>query len=315
MSLGIDVVVEDADDVRMTELGGGAALAQEALTERRVVRRAQDLDRDVVAEQDAAGTIDGAHAPAGEQLENLVAAVEHLAWREHANGISYDFSCGLSTPGNVVDGIRRLMIRPVAALLVSLACLSPMTTDAQTAGPATARAPADAAITYTLRFPDAAAALRGRRGDLSDGRAEAHRADDGGVDAGVVPRPRVRPSRRGRSRSIEPAGGAAPVKTRKNRWAIETGGAPRVTVRYRVYGREMSVRTNWIESRYALLQGAATYLTLVGGLAAARITSRSTCRRAGRARCRDSPRCRDARTRSRPVISTRSSTARSSPAI
>jgi predicted metalloprotease with PDZ domain len=65
---------------------------------------------------------------------------------------------------------------------------------------------------------------------------------------------------------LEPAGVAAPVKTRKNRWAIETGGAARVTVRYRVYGREMSVRTNWIESRFALLQGAATYLTLVDGL-------------------------------------------------
>ena len=65
---------------------------------------------------------------------------------------------------------------------------------------------------------------------------------------------------------VAPAGGAAPVKTRKNRWAFDTGGAARVTVRYRVYGREMSVRTNWVESRFALLQGAATYLTLVGGL-------------------------------------------------
>ena len=36
-------------------------------------------------------------------------------------------------------------------------------------------------------------------------------------------------------------------------------------MRYRVYGREMTVRTNWIESRFALLQGPATYLTLVGG--------------------------------------------------
>ncbi len=52
------------------------------------------------------------------------------------------------------------------------------------------------------------------------------------------------------------------TKTSKNHWRIATGGAPTVTVSYRVYGREMSVRTNWIESRFALLNGAATYLTL-----------------------------------------------------
>jgi predicted metalloprotease with PDZ domain len=59
-------------------------------------------------------------------------------------------------------------------------------------------------------------------------------------------------------------GGAAlsVTKTAKNHWRIATGGAPAVTVTYRVYGREMSVRTNWIESRFALLNGAATYLTL-----------------------------------------------------
>ena len=34
-------------------------------------------------------------------------------------------------------------------------------------------------------------------------------------------------------------------KPEKNHWRIATGGAPTVTVRYRVYSREMSVRTNW----------------------------------------------------------------------
>ena len=33
-------------------------------------------------------------------------------------------------------------------------------------------------------------------------------------------------------------------------------------MRYRVYGREMSVRTNFIESEFALLNGAPTFLTL-----------------------------------------------------
>jgi predicted metalloprotease with PDZ domain len=54
-------------------------------------------------------------------------------------------------------------------------------------------------------------------------------------------------------------------KTRKNRWAIPTGGAPTVTVTYRVYGREMTVRNNWIESSFAMLNGAPTFLTLADG--------------------------------------------------
>ena len=115
-------------------------------------------------------------------------------------------------------------------------------------------------------LPRCRAALRRRRGVLSDRRPEAHRADDGRSGRrGPTSFANTRDTSRD-SRSSRPAGGAAPVKTRKNRWAIDTGGAARVTVRYRVYGREMSVRTNWVESRFALLQGAATYLTLVGGL-------------------------------------------------
>ena len=54
----------------------------------------------------------------------------------------------------------------------------------------------------------------------------------------------------------------AVTKTAKNRWAIATGGADTVLVTYRVYGREMSVRTNWIESDFALINGAPTFLTL-----------------------------------------------------
>ena len=52
-------------------------------------------------------------------------------------------------------------------------------------------------------------------------------------------------------------------KSRKNRWRVTTGGAPSVTVRYRVYSREMTVRNNWVESGFAMLNGAPTFLTLV----------------------------------------------------
>ncbi|MGE0816720.1 MAG: M61 family metallopeptidase [Vicinamibacterales bacterium] len=57
------------------------------------------------------------------------------------------------------------------------------------------------------------------------------------------------------------------MKPAKNRWRVTTGGAPAVTVRYRVYGREMTVRTNWIESGFAMLNGAPTFLTLPDALA------------------------------------------------
>ena len=54
-------------------------------------------------------------------------------------------------------------------------------------------------------------------------------------------------------------------KSDKNRWRIATGGVPSVTVRYRVYAREMSVRTNWVETDFAMLNGAPTFMTLADG--------------------------------------------------
>ncbi|HYG61105.1 MAG TPA: PDZ domain-containing protein [Thermoanaerobaculia bacterium] len=51
-------------------------------------------------------------------------------------------------------------------------------------------------------------------------------------------------------------------KTSKNHWRVETRGLSRIAVRYRVYSREMSVRTNFVDAGFALLNGAATFLTL-----------------------------------------------------
>ena len=53
------------------------------------------------------------------------------------------------------------------------------------------------------------------------------------------------------------------VKSLKNRWRITTGGAATVTLRYRVYAREMTVRNNWVESAFAMINGAPTFITLV----------------------------------------------------
>ncbi len=63
--------------------------------------------------------------------------------------------------------------------------------------------------------------------------------------------------------TAEAAGKALTVsKIAKNSWRVETGGAGEITVRYRVYGREMTVRTNFIEADFAVLNGAATFLTI-----------------------------------------------------
>jgi predicted metalloprotease with PDZ domain len=51
-------------------------------------------------------------------------------------------------------------------------------------------------------------------------------------------------------------------KSTKNRWKVATEGESKLFVQYRVYSREMSVRTNWVERDFALLNGAPTFLTL-----------------------------------------------------
>jgi predicted metalloprotease with PDZ domain len=76
------------------------------------------------------------------------------------------------------------------------------------------------------------------------------------------------------SRNVEavsaagPDGRTMPVeKTDKNRWRVATGGARTATVKYRLYAREMSVRTNWVEADFAMINGAPTFMTLADGAA------------------------------------------------
>lgn len=69
---------------------------------------------------------------------------------------------------------------------------------------------------------------------------------------------RVTASTAGRALAVE--------KSEKNRWRVTTGGAATVTVAYGVYAHEMSVRTNWVEERYALINGAPTFMTLADGV-------------------------------------------------
>ena len=65
------------------------------------------------------------------------------------------------------------------------------------------------------------------------------------------------------ARNIEPISASGRFwKTSKNRWRIETDGAAEVVFTYRVYCREMSVRTNWVEDSFALINGAPTFVTM-----------------------------------------------------
>ncbi len=70
-------------------------------------------------------------------------------------------------------------------------------------------------------------------------------------------------------RAFDSAGRELPiVKSRKNRWSVKTGGvktggAESIKLTYRVYCHEMSVRTNWVERDFAILNGAPTFITLL----------------------------------------------------
>ena len=122
--------------------------------------------------------------------------------------------------------------------------------------------PRPSRIRYTLSFPAPQTHYVEVEAAVPTGGRPADRARDGGVDAWLVPRARVLAARRGRRRPSAAGQARAVEKTAKNRWRVQTGGAPSVTVRYRVYGREMSVRTNFIDADFALINGAATFLTL-----------------------------------------------------
>ncbi len=63
------------------------------------------------------------------------------------------------------------------------------------------------------------------------------------------------------ARNVENLEGAPIEKTRKNHWRVTTRGAREVVLRYRVFGHEATVQSNFIGTEFALLQGAATFIT------------------------------------------------------
>ncbi len=119
----------------------------------------------------------------------------------------------------------------------------------------------DDVISYTLRFPDAANHRVEVEASIPAGGAESVELMMAVWTPGSY---LVREfARNVETLSAEGDDGAAlgVEKARKNRWRVETGGAERVTVRYRLYCREMSVRTNFVDAGFALLNGAPTFVT------------------------------------------------------
>lgn len=51
-------------------------------------------------------------------------------------------------------------------------------------------------------------------------------------------------------------------KISKNRWQVPVAGLDRVRLRYRLFAREINVRNNWVESDFAVINGAPTFITV-----------------------------------------------------
>ena len=63
---------------------------------------------------------------------------------------------------------------------------------------------------------------------------------------------------------VDAAGTPVPtVRSSKNRWTLEAGATP-LTAQYRVYAREASVRTNFVDADLAVINGAALFITEEG---------------------------------------------------
>jgi predicted metalloprotease with PDZ domain len=54
-------------------------------------------------------------------------------------------------------------------------------------------------------------------------------------------------------------------KVSSNRWRVETGGSPKVLVTYQLDCPDSFVTTNWVSPELLVLNGGATYMTLLGG--------------------------------------------------
>ena len=123
----------------------------------------------------------------------------------------------------------------------------------------TAREP----IAYTLRFPEAAAHYMDVEMTLpTEGEAELELFMPTWTPGSYLVREYSRNiiSLTGSSSDGRPL---EILKTSKNRWQVDTNNSLIATIRYRMFCREINVRNNWVESDFAVINGAPTFLTVV----------------------------------------------------
>lgn len=120
-------------------------------------------------------------------------------------------------------------------------------------------APALAAdpVVYTLRFPDRAQHYVDVEALIpSDGQAQVELMLPVWTPGSYLVRDHAR-----HLEALTVDGEPTVERTAKNRWRVATGGKKAVAVRYRLYGRLLTVRTNFVDAGFALINGAATFLT------------------------------------------------------
>src|SRR6188508_1749533 len=141
-------------------------------------------------------------------------------------------------------------------ILLTLVCVCTVVTSGAVVG-----AQALDPIRYTLRFP----APQTQYFDVEAAIPTAGRAEVEVYMATWTPGSYLIREYERNVEAVTAAAGAralAIAKSTKNRWKITTGGAPNVTLHYKVYSREMTVRNNWVEAGFAMLNGAPTFVTL-----------------------------------------------------
>lgn len=117
--------------------------------------------------------------------------------------------------------------------------------------------PADGVPTYTLGFEQADQHLVQVTADLPTGGAEALTLMMATWTPGSY---LIREYARNVEGLEVPGVPGAIEKVDKNRWTVQTGGQDVVRVRYTVYCREMSVRSNFVDHDLGMLNGASTFL-------------------------------------------------------
>lgn len=139
---------------------------------------------------------------------------------------------------------RKLLLVLLVSTLVSL--------------PGIARDP----IAYTLRFPDAAAHYMDVEMVVpTEGANELNLFLPTWTPGSYLVREY---SRNIISLNAAASGSALEVtKTSKNRWIVESEGVASVTINYRLFCREINVRNNWVETDFAVVNGAPTFITIV----------------------------------------------------